>query len=562
MLLKITNLHKSIGLKELFENLSLSINEGEKVALIGRNGLGKTTLFKIITGEDMEFQGDIEIKKNIKIILTRQEHFFKESITALDYILDHVPNYRELKSYIKKREETLGTNIKEIEEYTDAITKFSEIGYYDIEERILQSLEDFDVNIDKALGPMESLSGGEKRFVELVRVMYSNADLALIDEPTNHMDYVGKAAFIKWLNTTKQTIFVITHDRDVLNNVDRIIELKEKKMLSFEGNYDNYLKQNSNETVSKINSYETDLKKIEKAKKQMLTARNLKFKAKGKKGRVSARIREERFKREYENLADNLNKPSFWIDQESKEEISDKVIEKYDRYKEKNITISANNSNEHKKLLLKISKLSVGYDKPLFENINFELFHGDRVFIKGRNGAGKSTLVKAIIKYICQENHQQIEQRGGLRSNWGGHIIQGEVKFSSSLKIGVYEQEVNPKYLDKSLSDAIIDVYTDQGLPINLQKVQNILGSYLFDPRTDATLTFNKLSGGQKARFQIIKMLSNNPNLLILDEPTNHLDLPSIEELENTLLNYHGAILYISHDNYLIRKLGGKVVEI
>jgi ATPase subunit of ABC transporter with duplicated ATPase domains len=214
MLLRVSNLSKSIGIKDLFHDLSFMFNEGEKVALIGRNGCGKTTLFHILNGDDSEYSGKVEFKKGASIILTRQEHFLDAPITALDYILDSVPQYRELRSNIASYER--GEDTVSLEQYLEDLHEFGSKGYFEVEAKILQSLQGFQIGEERALDNLKDLSGGEKRFVELVRVMYSEATLALIDEPTNHMDYVGKEKFIKWLTTTKQNVFLISHDRDVL----------------------------------------------------------------------------------------------------------------------------------------------------------------------------------------------------------------------------------------------------------------------------------------------------------------------------------------------------------
>ena len=564
MIYSIKNLHKTLGNKVLFEGLDMKVEEGEKVALIGRNGLGKTTLFRIISGEDKDFQGEVSIKKNTKLILTQQEHFFEnkdKNFSALDYILDDIPDYRKLVTELKDFEVNLSDNLDHIQNYTDAVTRFSELGYYQVEERILSTLEDFGLNFDRTLGPMQDLSGGQKRFVELARVMYSAADMALIDEPTNHMDYLGKEKFIEWVNNTNLTLFIITHDRDVLKTVNRVIELKDKKISEYPGNYDAYLKQNSLKTTGGIYEYEIALKRLEKLKKQINEARVVKMKARDR----SARIREENFQREYDELKDNLVKPSFWIDQDSKDQLSDTVIEKYDKYKQKNIRVVNNDKNkEHKKILLEVKNLSVGYDHPLFKSVNFRLEHGDKVFIKGRNGAGKSTLVKIIIRAIDQTMLEKISYGPSevKEDKSGAKIFAGELKPSDSVRLGFYEQEIKSEYLKNTLEEAAMNIFHNQRIEMNQQQIKNILGQYLFDPMNDANVLVSNLSGGQKARLQIIKMMSNNPNLLILDEPTNHLDLPSIEELENSLLDYHGAIIYITHDNYLVNKLGGEVVRL
>jgi ATPase subunit of ABC transporter with duplicated ATPase domains len=541
MLVKASNLSKSITGKDLFQDLSFIVNEGEKVALIGRNGLGKTTLFRILNGEDKEFQGQIEFQKGIQVILTRQEHFLEESVTALEYILENVPKFNELEAQIRDYE-THGEEKVSLQDYCDSLTEFSELGYFELRSKVTQSLADFQLPEEKVNASMTLLSGGEKRFVELVRVMYSGADLALIDEPTNHMDYIGKEQFIEWLKASEQSLFIVSHDRDVLKYVDKIFEIKNKQITTFNGNYDQYIKQNSLRTTSDIAKYEQDLKRIEQLKKQILDLgrRGAKDKA--------IKIMEDRFKRELERLEESLEKPSFWIDKDSLEDISTKVVDKYHKYKEKNIQIKQTASQNYKKILLDVKHLSLGYTEPLFKDVNFELHYGEKIFIKGRNGAGKSTLIKKILSSI-----QKTESPS--------QIFHGEIKLGPSLKVGVYEQEIDKRYLKMTLTQAITELYYHYDIPINNEKINAILKNYLFEP-DDGRLTFTSLSGGQKARFQLIKMLVNEPNLLILDEPTNHLDLPSIEELENALLNYHGGIIYISHDSYFIENMGGTVVEI
>ena len=545
MLLSVRNLNKQIGQKELFHELSFTIGENKKIALIGRNGLGKTSLFKLIVGEDKEFTGEIQIKSGVKIILTRQEHFIESDKTALDYILDDVPHYREWQKQLADYEENPSSEMDAIEKYTDTINHFSEAGYYEIEDRIINSLQAFQIKTENILNPLISLSGGEKRFVELVRVMYSGADLALIDEPTNHMDYVGKELFIKWLQDTKKALFIVTHDRDVLKYVNGIYELRDKKMLEFDGNYDNYLQQNNSKTISSISKYETDLKKLSDLKRKITeAAKNKAYK--------SGKIVYDRFVNEYRELESKLQKPSFWIDKESLENISKRSLDSYEKYKEKNISIRTadkDTDDDSKRELVKINDLSVGYNQPLISDMHIQLHTFDHIFVKGRNGAGKSTLLKTIVSKINGEEP-------------AAKVFDGKFKFNPKLKLGIYEQEINPYFLDKTLYDAVTEVYVEQGLPINEQKVAMLLSSYLFNPSIDSKLTLEKLSGGQKARFQLIKMLSNNPNLLILDEPTNHLDLPSIEQLEQVLNDFKGAILYVTHDNYLIEKVGGRVIEV
>ncbi|MDQ3098714.1 MAG: ATP-binding cassette domain-containing protein [bacterium] len=540
MLVKVTGLSKHMGAKELIHELDFAINPREKIALIGRNGHGKSTLLRILSGEDTEFQGQMERKKNLRVVLTRQEHLSNNEMSALEYILDTVPHYRTYEKAIQDYEN--GVN-QDLHTYTEAVGYFSDNGYYYIKDLILETLKDFQLDPDKVHHQLTTLSGGEKRFVELVRVMYSQSDLLLIDEPTNHMDYVGKEQFITWLKDATESIVLVSHDRDVLKYVNKIIEIKDKKLIIFNGNYDHYLKQNTMQTTSSVVEYENQLKRLDEAAKKVEWGNRMRAKSKAWK------IRYDHWLRDYEKIKAETVKPSFWIDQDSKDTLDKDVADSYHKYKEKNISINVKESKERISELLSMKNVSLGYEIPLFKDINFSMGNNDRVFIKGRNGAGKSTLVRTILANYHKETPQ-------------AKLFEGVIKLGVDLRIGEYEQEINTKYLSLGLGQAIKEAYRIHDLPLEDKNVKRLLAQYLFDPTLDEKQTLDTLSGGQKARFQIIKMLANNPNLLILDEPTNHLDLPSIEELENALQGFQGGILYISHDNYFIKKMGGKVVEI
>jgi ATPase subunit of ABC transporter with duplicated ATPase domains len=257
---------------------------------------------------------------------------------------------------------------------------------------------------------------------------------------------------------------------------------------------------------------------------------------------------ERRLLKQYNDLAAKTVKPSFWIDQESMNEMKGKAVEKYDKYKAKNIRMGVKGEHTSRRLV-DVEELSLGYDKPLFADINFSLTVGERLELHGRNGAGKSTLVKAI-------------RATAAGSKMEPKVFAGLINLDAKLTIGVYEQEIDERFLTMQLGPAVMEIHHQHNIPVNDQRVRQLLADYLFDPTLDYKLEIQYLSGGQKARFQLIAMLCHNPNLLILDEPTNHLDLPSIEELEKALEAYTGAILYISHDSYFIKNLGGERVEL
>jgi ATP-binding cassette subfamily F protein 3 len=538
---------KSFGDKVLFKDTSFFVDDGEKVGLIGRNGEGKTTLFRILSGEDPDFQGELQLGKGVHMIATRQEHHGFESVSVLEYILQDLPKYAQLKHILENHPLTMGDNMRLINEYSEALEQFDALGYYTIENEVEKVLDSFQLGskINEKLG---DLSGGQKRLIEVAKIMLSNTQLALIDEPTNHMDYVAKDKFLQWMNATNDSMVVISHDRDVLEQVDRIIEVKDQKILSYKGNYADYLRQNSSTTGASMNEYELTQRRITNLKAKVIEYQRYK-----EKSRHPSTI--QRFKRLEQQSRDELaqlekiEKPTFWVDRESVQDMGLKTGEQYQKYKAKNIKLHGVTGEEgYSRLLVNISDLSLGYDSPLLEKVAFQIREGEVVEIRGRNGAGKSTLVKTLLATVGAQP-------------FSAKVFNGVIDVDKKIRVGVYEQETRTDMLDKTLAGAIEHIFLSRGLKVGETKVRQLMADYLFT-QGDANIPVSQLSGGQKARLQLIDMLADSPSLLVLDEPTNHLDLPSIEELENALQSYSGAILYISHDSHFRTQLGGTVVQL
>ena len=539
---------KSYGSKILYEALEIRLNAHEKVGLIGRNGTGKTTLLNIISGIDKDFDGEIQIKKGMTMVASRQEHHDFENTSIIDYISGDLPEFAKLKHIIDTYPEHMATSDTKMQTYSDALERFGQLGYYEVDSQIKRMLEDYQIEADAAEGELDELSGGQKRMVELVKVQRANAHIALIDEPTNHMDYVAKAAFIEWMKNTNDAVIVITHDRDVLAAVDKIVEIRDGAAEEFKGNYDAYLRINKQRMTTQVNEYGIRESQMENLKGDVV--RFKRFKERARDGGTIAQ-----FKR-LENVArtdlaklEAMDKPSFWIDQDSAKELGTKMSEAYGKHKAKNIRISTRTkaSGSNRKLV-DVKKISLGYDEPLFGGLSFQLREGERIEFRGRNGVGKSTLAKAIVAAIDD-------------SKIPSKVFSGEIEIEPGTLVGVYEQELPESYMKHTLASAIEQTYLDKDVAISDQKVRQLMGDYLFNPQ-DAEMPVSKLSGGQKARLQLINMLAGDPSVLLLDEPTNHLDLPSIEELESALKQYQGAIIYISHDSYFTEKLGGAVLNI
>ena len=576
---------KSFGAKLLMSNVKFSVDDGEKVGVIGRNGVGKSTMFGILAGTDTDFTGNIIYRRGTTVVATAQEHHATGDQTVLQYVLAGLPEYTELSHVIETYPETMGDDMRKIEEYTAALQRFDDKGFYQIEEQIERELMNFQLP-DVAHRPFSTLSGGQKRLVEVVKIMHSDAHLALVDEPTNHMDYVAKAQFVEWLKGAREAVLVITHDRDVLAEVDRIVELKDGGSVSCKGNYDAYLKQNAVSTGSQMNEFELIEKRIVNLKQKVIDYQRLKEKSRNPGTIQKFKRLEEESRRELAELQAK-EKPTFWIDKESVANLNYKVANQYDKFKAKNVRIGLKNDDSRSKhVLVSARDLALGYgDKLLFEGVNIDLREGEAVELRGRNGAGKTTLIKALLGEVADSRPAKSPKQSAARvssetrseavsddfgrengakgsaARAGITVFDGELVLDSHVRIGVYEQEVSPTYFELPLEEAIERMYLDKDLPITGTKVRQLMSDYLFT-EGDGKVPIKRLSGGQKARFQLIAMLANDPQLLILDEPTNHLDLPSIEEMETALAKYNGAILYVSHDDYFRRAIGGDVVQV
>ena len=625
---------KSFGDKTLMHDVKFSVDDGEKVGVVGRNGVGKSTLFGILAGTDTDYTGEVIFRRGITVASTAQEHHGLGDQTVLSYILAGLPEYASLKKIIDEYPETMGDNMRKIEEYTQALERFDQKGFYQIEEKIARELDNFQLS---GCGgrPLGSLSGGQKRLVEIVKIMHSGAHLALIDEPTNHMDYVAKQQFIDWMSSQpRQAMLIITHDRDVLGRVDRIVELKDGRVVSYRGNYDAYLKQNAQATAAGMNDFEQVEKRMTNLRQKVLDYQRLKEKSRNPSTIQKFKRLENEARDELAELSE-MDKPTFWIDKQSAGQLDYKSAERYGKFKARNIRLSMKDAaSRSQHVLVRVEDAAVGVgERILFEGVNIDLREGEAVELRGRNGAGKTTLIRMLlglrqgsdfspsdswhsltsdhplqvecIRQRRPQNHRPVEEAGGqtaltatppaleaVKRSRGADVsaersrsissgdasekstpvrergaavtpifYSGNLFLDPQVRVGVYEQEIDERYLADPLEAAIEKLYISRDLPISDTKIRQLLADYLFT-EADRMTPLACLSGGQKARFQIIAMLANDPQLLILDEPTNHLDLSSIEELETALAKYSGAILYVSHDNYFRQEIGGEVVQI
>ena len=544
MILSVEITEKSFGNKQLLQNVKFSIDEGEKVGLIGRNGIGKSTLFGILLGRDQDFSGEVIFRKGSIIASTQQEYSSVGEQTVLDFILNDLPEYAHLSKLLRELPEKMGENMELIEKYTDALNRFQEKNFHFIEDKIKAELRDFSLSGFENR-QMKTLSGGQKRLVDTIKIIHSKADLALVDEPTNFMDSHAKNRFLSWMKNSHEAVLVITHDRDILSKVDRIIEIRDGKTYIFKGNYDDYLCTNMFSTTNQIQDFESIQRRIANLKDKVREYKRMKEKARDPSTIQRFKRLENKSREELASL-EEIEKPSFWIDQENVKNLDFKAAKSYQKFKAKNVKIGIKNEETRSvRSLVRAENLALGYGsledaleskngaKILFENVNFDLKVGGILEIFGRNGVGKTSLIKTI---FGTENEK-------------AEIYDGKIFLDETARIGIYSQEIGSEFFEMNLKDAIEKIYLDQNLSISEEKIYRILHQYLFSAE-DFETPIRELSGGQKARFQLIKMLSNEPQILVLDEPTSHLDLPSIEELESALKKYSGAIIFVSHDDY------------
>ena len=468
----------------------------------------------------------------------------------------------------------MGSDMRKIEEYSQALERFGQKDFYRVEELVAEELKNFQM---EGFGERQlaALSGGQKRLVEVVKIMHAQADLALIDEPTNHMDYIAKKQFIDWMKSARQAMLIITHDRDVLAEVDRIVELRDGASASYRGNYDDYLRQNASATGNAMQDYEQTERRIANLRDKVLQFRRLKEKARDPGTIAQFKRRENQAAAELEKL-EKIDKPTFWIDRENVAQLDYKVADRYQKFKARNIRLNMRDGTmRSQRKLVEARDLALGFDERiLFEGVNIDLREGEAIELRGRNGAGKTTLIRALmanasssaassgrLRKTAQVPPQLAQALIKNTAQSAPIVYAGSLYLDPQIRVGIYEQEIAATYLNLPLARAIEQMYLDRGMKINDTKIRQLMGDYLF-VESDGAVPLASLSGGQKARFQLISMLANEPQLLILDEPTNHLDLPSIEELEAALERYAGAILYVSHDDYFRRKIGGSVVQI
>lgn len=515
IILSCNNVNKSFGVETILENISFTVNEGDKIGIIGVNGTGKTTLFKIISGIYSCDSGDIYTSKDCEIGYLEQNTNFYSENTIFNEVVEVFRNLIDLEDELRTLEQKISDksndNEAELNRLMDSYARKLEFfqesngyGYKSEVRGVLKGLGFSDEDMEK---PIKILSGGEKTRVLLAKLLLKKPTLLLLDEPTNHLDAEALEWLELFLKQYRGTVILISHDRYFLDqSVNRIFEIHNKKLKAYNGNYSDFIVKSEIEKEIEKKKYENQQREIKKQEESI--------------ERLKAYGREKHLKRA-----------------RSKEKALNK-IEVLDRPdgERKKANIKFIPSVESGNDVLQVRDLEMGFeDRTLFKNLNLDIYRGEKVALIGPNGAGKSTLFKIIMDEIKP--------------------LAGDVKFGTSVNISYFHQE--QKTLN--LENTIIDEIWDSNTHLTQTEIRTMLGAFLFSDE-DVFKKISSLSGGERARVAILKLILSKANFLLLDEPTNHLDIDSKEVLETAIKNYTGTVFTISHDRYFLNKIADKIV--
>ena len=514
MVLSCSHISKSFGTDEIIKDATFNIEDREKAAIIGINGAGKSTLLKIIVGELSADQGEVAFAKDSTYGYLAQHQNLSSDNSIYDEVLSTRQDILSMEASIRRMEEDMnnlsGNELDTLmEQYTRLTHDFDLAGGYAYRSEVTGVLKglgfgenDFSLNVN-------TLSGGQKTRVALSKLLLSKPDIILLDEPTNHLDMNSISWLEGFLSDYKGSVIIVAHDRYFLDKiVSKVIEIDNGTVTTFSGNYTDYA-----------------------SKKAVL--RNMQLKA------YMNQQREIKHQEEVITKLKQFNREKSIKRAESREKMLDKIqiLDKPSALNDK-MNIRLEPGIESGNDVLKVTGLSKAFDgNRLFNNISFEIKKGERVALIGNNGTGKTTILKILNGIIPADS--------------------GVVELGSNVYIGYYDQEHHVLDPDKTLFQEIQDAYPD----LNNTRIRSTLAAFLFTG-DDVFKYIRELSGGEKGRVSLAKLMLSNANLLILDEPTNHLDITSKEILENALNSYTGTVLYVSHDRYFINSTATRIIEL
>ena len=514
MILNATNISKSFGSNEIIKDANFLVNEHEKVAIVGVNGAGKTTLLKILTGEEHADSGNVILAKDAKLGYLRQINNVDSTLSIIDElytVIEHILNME--KRMLEMQEQMQHLSGEELEalysSYTALTHSYELMDGYAAKSKVIGILKGLGFDENDFDRKINTLSGGQKTRVFLAKLLLEEPDIILLDEPTNHLDLRSIEWLESYLLNYKGAVIIVSHDRYFLDKiVSKVIDIENAEVQMYSGNYSDFSAKKQMLLDAKMKEYLNQQQEI-KHQEAVIT-------------KLKQFNREKSIKRA---------------------ESRQKQLEKIDRVEApvthiENMRLSLDISKESGKDVLTVHDLSKSFDeKHLFSNINFEIKRGERVAIIGDNGTGKTTLLKII---------------NGLLSPDTGEVIYG-----SNVSIAYYDQEHQVLHMDKTLFDEISDTYPE----MNNTQIRNILAAFLFTGE-DVFKKIGDLSGGERGRVSLVKLMLSKANFLLLDEPTNHLDILSKDVLESALNSFPGTICYVSHDRYFINKTATRILDL
>jgi ATP-binding cassette subfamily F protein 3 len=515
--LALKEVEKYFGGNRIFSNITFEVQSDERVGLIGRNGTGKTTVFKIIAGIENQDKGSISIRKNATVGYLHQIPDYPEQFKVIDVLKIAFQIQYKISEELKVLEVQMASLQESELEY--ALRKYGELnalyeakGGYEIEEKMSKVCTGLKFNDEFLNREFISLSGGEKTIVILGKILLENPDILLLDEPSNHLDVTAIEWLEGYLKSYKGTVIVISHDRYFLDRVvTKIVEIEDGETSLYHGNYSYYVKEKERRVLEQFEAFKDQQKKIKAMEKAIKQLREWAMQGDNEKFFKRAESMQKRL-----DKVDRVDKPL--IDQPK-------------------IQLDFADTDRSGKDVVSIKGLCKGFDqKEILENLYLDIKYGERTALIGDNGSGKSTIIKTLLGEI--------------------HADCGDVKLGSNTKIGYLPQNITFNNEDLTVIDAFReDMFILEG------PARGILAKFLFYGESVFKKVKN-LSGGEKSRLKLCMLIQNDINLLILDEPTNHLDIDSRENLEEALMEFSGTILFISHDRFFINKLAERICEI
>lgn len=518
--IELNNIIKNYGLKNVLNGMNLTLKTGERVALIGCNGAGKSTVFKIIMKQENISAGTINIRKNATIGMLKQIYEYeKENPNVYNFLQRSFEQFFELERKLKKLEDEMSYEKDDekmselLQKYGNVQQKYIQMGGYDIQEKFNKICSGLQINEKMLNQNYNDLSGGEKTIVNLGALLLKEPSILLLDEPTNHLDMEKLEWLEKFLKEYKGTILMVSHDRYFLDKVaTKTILLENGKEKIYFGNYSYFLKEDEKRTLAEFENYKNQQKMIKKMKESIKTLRKF--------GELTKN--EMFFKR-----AKSIEKKLAKIEQLPQVNLEQKTL----------LNFKLNIDSRSGKDVVIINNLNKNFEsKNIFENANLQIHYGEKIALIGKNGTGKSTLLKIIMNEDCEYT--------------------GEIKIGQSVNIGYIPQEI--KFEDDN--QTILNFF-EQFDNRNETEIRTSLAKYMFRGN-DVFKKVSSLSGGEKVRLILAKLLKQNINFLILDEPTNHIDIETRELLEEAIKEYSGTVLFVSHDRYFINNLAERIVEV